>query len=51
MPAQLSSAGDERVKIYLEGKTISATSDICDITDYSTIPNLIMMKSGKILMR
>ncbi|KAK3100618.1 hypothetical protein FSP39_022674 [Pinctada imbricata] len=46
--AQLSDAGDERVKIYLEGETVSTTSKICDISDYTTIPYHMLLKSGYI---
>ncbi|XP_033743692.1 uncharacterized protein LOC117329714 isoform X2 [Pecten maximus] len=45
---ELSDAGDMRIKIFLQGKTITSVSEVCDVTDYTNLTSVFMIKDGTI---
>ncbi|XP_069131458.1 uncharacterized protein [Argopecten irradians] len=45
---ELSDAGNMRIKIFLEGKTISSVSEVCDVSDYTNLTSIFMIKDGTI---
>ncbi|XP_060083849.1 uncharacterized protein LOC132563103 [Ylistrum balloti] len=45
---ELSDAGNTRIKIFLQGKTISSVSEVCDVTDYTNLTSVYMIKDGTI---
>ncbi|XP_021338969.1 uncharacterized protein LOC110440309 isoform X2 [Mizuhopecten yessoensis] len=45
---ELSDAGNMRIKIFLEGKTISSISEVCDVADTTNLTDVRMIKDGSI---